>query len=154
MQSGHLSDSTGGVHEVELGDNIHLPVRVRPKAHHWKGTERLSWLQIQTVAAKQNRNCRGQEGQGVQGGEWWVVDRLPSGVERQNKSSLRGPRDIEVSLSLSLLPPIHYGLRTPYPKPSELSRFQIQNVSYVGKVLCPKRYILCNTLSKIWSSTP
>lgn len=40
MQSRHLSDSNGGVHEVKLRDNIHLQVRVRPEAHHWKKKQR------------------------------------------------------------------------------------------------------------------
>lgn len=78
----------------------------------------------------------------------------PPGVERDN-SLLHGPHDIIVSLSLpppSL--PIHCGLTIPYPKPSGPNIFWIRNVSYIGKVIRPTYYILCNTLSEVWVSTP
>lgn len=144
MQSRHLRDAKGSIHEVKLGDNIHLKVRVHPRAQHWKGMKSCYDLKWRLLAAILNRNYRGQEWPRRQGSQWWVLEIFSHWAKKEGKSAPLPHWYYSFFVPCLTSFPIYYRWTVPYPKSSGSNIFQIQNVSYVRKVIWPMYYILCN----------
>lgn len=125
MLSRHLSDSTGGVYEVKFADNVHLKVRVQPRANHWKATKSCFGIIGRRLAATQNRDHWGRAWWGTQGSQRRVLQ-SPWRIRENNSSHC--PSDSTVSLYLFPVPLCITQIIPPNPQSQTF--FRTQNALY------------------------